>query len=366
SWALALIGWLASGQSTVGLLPVLGIGTDGWLLAHGGRIDVGQAHIAITPLFAWAGIVWLIARGARSIADVVGGDGPRWRGWLPRDLAIGLGCFALSYAGVVAAASLLALSTPARPDPLWVLPAVLLTLLVGIVAGVVRSGIDLPELALATRRVPAPVRRALPSAAHGALVLLGTGASVVVLAVVVGFSQVTHVTAELAPGFVGGLILLTAQLLALPNLALWAVSFLGGSGFQVVAGQPIDWTGAHSGLLPMVPALAALPSPGAFPWAVRVVVLVPIVVGGLVGRRALGSVARLSQLRTRMGVAASAAVGSAVILGLLDLVGGGALGAYRIGAMGAPALLMTAVLAVELTLGALAYTLWDGWRLRRT
>ncbi|MEO7069482.1 MAG: hypothetical protein ABI131_03210, partial [Nostocoides sp.] len=42
SWALALIGWLASGQSTVGLLPVLGIGTDGWLLAHGGRIDVGQ------------------------------------------------------------------------------------------------------------------------------------------------------------------------------------------------------------------------------------------------------------------------------------------------------------------------------------
>ncbi len=362
AWLLALVGWLASGQSTVGLFTALGIGSDGWLLAHGGRIGVGQAHIAFAPLLAWAGIVLLIARRARRIVESVGDGGLRGRLGLPADLAAALGCFALGYAAVAALASVVTLASAPRPSALWLVGAVVGTLVVGVVVGFVRAGLVLPGL---VDRIPMTVRRGLPAAGFGAAALLGVGTLLVLVAVVLGLGDVAHVSSELAPGFLGGLVLALAQLLALPNLALWAVSFCAGSGFQVVAGQPITWSGAHSGLLPMIPVLAALPSPGAFPSVIRVVVLAPVVVGALVGRRAIASVARLSGLRTKLAVAASAAVSSAVILGLLDVVGGGALGAYRLGALGAPALLMTALLAVELGIGALGYVVVDAWRIRR-
>lgn len=362
AWAIALIGWLATGQSTVGFLTVLGIGSDGWLLAHGGRIDVGQAHIAVTPLLAWAGIVLLIARQSRWLAESVGADGPRWRGWLPRDLARAFALFALGYAAVATLASLVTLSAPARPSPLWVAPSVLGTLALGVAVGLARAATPLLEL---PRPVPMTLVRALPVAGFGAAVLLGVGSVVVLGSVILRFGDVAHVSSELAPGFLGGLVLAGVQVMALPNLALWAVSFCAGSGFQVVAGQPITWSGAHSGLLPMIPALAALPAPGTFPWPVRVVVVVPVVVGAFIGRRAIASVARLSRTRTKAGVAAAAGVGAALLLGLVDLVAGGALGAYRLADMGAPALLMTAFLAVELTLGALCYVAVDALRLNR-
>lgn len=362
AWFLAVVGWLASGQSTVGLFTTLGFGTDGWLLAHGGRIDVGQAHIGLTPLLAWAGIVLLVARRTRRLLELVGDDGPRWRGWLPTRLAAAIGRFVLGYAVVVALASLLTLASLARPSLLWTAPAVLVTVVAGVAVGTVRAGLDPTGLA---GRLPVTLRRGLPAAGFGAAVLLGVGSLLVLVALVVGIGDVAHVSSELAPGVLGGLVLAGVQLSALPNLALWVVSFFAGPGFQVVDGQTITWSGAHSGLLPMIPALAALPSPGAFPWVVRGLVFVPVVVGVFVGRRALGSVARLSRLRTKLAVAAWAALGSAVLLGLLDLVAGGALGAYRLSDVGAPAPLMTAFLAVEIGLGAMASAVWDGWRQRR-
>ena len=51
----------------------------------------------------------------------------------------------------------------------------------------------------------------------------------------------------------------------LPNLALWAVSFVAGTGFSAVEGASATWTGSRTSLLPMVPAFGALPQPGAFP-----------------------------------------------------------------------------------------------------
>ncbi len=365
AWLLALVGWLASGQSTVGLLTTLGIGTDGWLLAHGGRIEVGQAHIAVTPLLAWAGIALLVARRARRLVDTVDGDGQRWRGWLPIGLAAAVGRFGLGYALVAALAWTTTLATPARPALLWTVPAVLLTVLVGVgvgSVGTVRAG---PGTTDRLVRLPVSLRRGLPVAGFGAAVLLAAGSLVVLVAVVASLGDVAHVSSELAPGLLGGLVLAGAQLSALPNLALWVVSFCAGPGFHVVDGQSITWSGAHSGLLPMIPALAALPSPGAFPWVVRGLVLAPVVVGVLVGRRAVGSVARLSRMRTKVAVAAWAALGSAVLLGLLDVVAGGALGAYRLSDVGAPAPLLMAFLVVEIGGGAMAAVLWDGWRQRR-
>ena len=78
------------------------------------------------------------------------------------------------------------------------------------------------------------------------------------------------------------------------------MSFLAGPGFRVVEGGAVTWSGADGGLLPMVPVLAALPQPGAFPWFVALSVLVVVAVGAFVARRALAEVARLSRLRTKL------------------------------------------------------------------
>jgi hypothetical protein len=150
----------------------------------------------------------------------------------------------------------------------------------------------------------------------------------------------------------------------LPNLGLWAVSFLAGTGFSAVEGASATWTGSRTSLLPMIPVLGALPEPGAFPGIVPAVVLLPVLVGVLVGWRALRSVARLSTARTKLtavGVAVLMAAGS---VGALDLLGGGSLGVARLSNIGAPAGAMTLALLVELSLGAGLVVVWDRWRLR--
>ena len=161
------------------------------------------------------------------------------------------------------------------------------------------------------------------------------------------------------------MLLALAQLLALPNLALWAVSWFAGSGFSVSLGADTTWVESQTSLLPMVPVLAAHPDPGAFPWVVRAVVLVPVAVGAWVARDALRGLPRLSRTSTKASAVASAVGVAAVTLGLLDALGGGSLGADRLADIGAPALRMVLALIVTLGIGAAVMLARDWWRLRR-
>ena len=143
------------------------------------------------------------------------------------------------------------------------------------------------------------------------------------------------------------------------------MSLLAGPGFSVVDGAHTSLTGSTSGLMPLVPVFGAVPEPGSYPWVVRLLVLVPVLIGGYIGRRALVAVARLSSLRTKASVAVAACAMVALAVGVLDGLGGGSLGAYRLSDMGAPALWMALVLGFELVVGALVVVAWDAWRLRR-
>jgi hypothetical protein len=189
--------------------------------------------------------------------------------------------------------------------------------------------------------------------------------AVVVLVVVLRFEQISHLHDELAAGVVGGVVLTLAQVLCLPNLGLWALSFLAGTGFSVAEGASTTWTGSRSALMPMVPVLGALPDPGAFPGWLPALALVPIGIGALVGWRSLRSLALLSTTRTKLLVTGTAVVLAAATIGLLDVLAGGSLGAQRLTHMGAPAGAMTLALLVELAIGAGLVLAWDRWRLRR-
>ena len=368
----ALVAWVASPQSTVPWTDALGVGASLWLLAGGAWLRVGTASVAFVPLLLTAGVVaaacWGALRSSGEAADEGARVGHRW-GLLARPLLRSLGLWAGGYAACAALWAAVAAASPVRPQVLGlVLPLVVVP---AVAAAVAAARLVARDRALAGPRwrrpdlLPDVVRRAVRPAATGVGALLALGMAVVVLLVALRFGQVRHLHDELATGVVGGVVLTVAQMLCLPNLGLWALSFVGGTGFSVVEGASTTWTGSRSGLMPMVPVLGALPDPGAFPGWLPALALLPVAVGVLVGWRSLRSLALLSTLRTKLLVTGTAVALAAAAVGLLDALAGGSLGSQRLSHLGAPAVPMALALLVELALGAGLVLAWDRWRLRR-
>jgi hypothetical protein len=367
----ALLVWVAASESTVSWTGSLGVGASLWLLAGGAHLTLGGAHLTVVPLLAFGLNVaiasWAATRAGRETADartiVLARD------TLHRPLGFALGAWTVGYA--VGALLWVLVAFLAGPSPvLWtlVLP-VLVVPVVSAALALARLVRGRPELAGPGLRrpawVPDVVRRALRPGLEGAATLLGAGMALCVLFVILHFDRVSHLQGELAPGMIGGAVLALSQLSVLPNLAMWAVSFVAGTGFTAVEGASATWTGSRTSLLPMVPVLGALPQPGAFPGWLPVVVLLPVAVGMFIGWRSLRAVARLSTERTKLTVAGTAVVVAAGALGLVDVLGGGSLGMARLSDIGAPAGMLTVALLVEFGIGAALVLAWDRWKLRR-
>lgn len=367
----ALVVWVATPQTTSSWTSALGLGASLWLLGGGAHLSLASGPVSVVPLLflvlAVLGGAWAAVRAARAIAEdrtVV-----HAAGLVHRPLAWALAAWTLGYAACAAVWCVVAYA--AGPGPVFltlVLPVLAVPLTAALLAlqWLVRRR---PELAgprlRRPDRLPDAVRRGLRPGLEGAGALLSAGLLACVVMVVLHVDRVSHLQGQLAPGLVGGVVLVVAQVLVAPNLALWAVSFMAGTGFSVAAGASATWTGSRSSLLPLVPVYGALPEPGAFPGAVPLLVLVPVATGAFVGWRSLRAVARLSTLRTKLVVTATGVVVGAGALGLLDVVGGGALGAHRLSHVGAPAGSMTVVLVGELAAGAALVLAWDRWKLRR-
>ncbi len=363
-----LLAWGSDPRSSGGATDAVAVGAALWLLAGGAHVAAGSATVSLTPLLAFGLLVLLARLGAREAMVKVSTEGGHWAGLLPRGLAAAVGAWGVGYAAVTAAAWGLAASGPFPPRPATLLlPGVLVPLL-GL--GLALRAVDRDDPAVLGPRVRLPlpdvVRRGVGPGLAGAGLLVGAGMLVVVAAVLVSWPRVSGVQAELGAAGAGGWVLLAAQAAGVGNLGVWVVSFVAGPGFSVVQGASVTWDGAEGGLLPMVPVLAALPQPGRFPGLVGVVcVLLLVAVGAWVARRALTRVARLARLRTKLVVALSACATTAVALGVLDVLGGGSLGQFRLSSIGAPALSLTLVVFAELVVGAVGYVLRDAWRLRR-
>ncbi|KRE43852.1 hypothetical protein ASG74_03175 [Knoellia sp. Soil729] len=362
-----VLGWMFDPRPGDSFADPLGAAASLWLLVQGAHLGAGATTVAFVPLVLGALAVWGASRGASRVLDTADVEDVFVADALPRSVASSAGRWWLGYALAVAIAAALTLlgSLPLRwlslVVPLLVAPALALVLALRRLA----RDADILGPRFDVFVAPEAVRRAWAPARRGLQVLLGVGLLLVLLAVVVSWGSVTNLHRETGAGLLGGILLVLAQLAALPNLALWALSFLAGPGFSVVEGAHTSLTGSAGGLMPLVPVLGAVPEPGPAPWVLRLLVLVPVVVGGHIGRRALVSVARLSSLRTKATVAVVACTMVAVTVGVLDGLAGGSLGAYRLSDIGAPALWLSLTVALELVVGALAVVAWDAWRLRR-
>nr|WP_246297611.1 DUF6350 family protein [Janibacter cremeus] len=344
---LVLLAALAVPRAAAGVGESIGAGALLWLVLGGARLALDGGTVAFTPL-VWTLALLVLARyGARRGLPEV--PGLRLQGsWLG------------GYAAVGVIAALLGLLAPAGPEvlslilPLVVLPAVALAWAHG-----------LPDRVLAVwGRAPVALHRGLVPGAKGALVTVAVGSVLVLVAVGVNIARVMQVHADLGAGFFGGLLLVLLQVGLLPNLGIWGASFAAGPGFAI-GGASTTWAAADSGLLPMVPVLAAQPQPGDLHWATHLLVLLPLLVGAWLGRETLVWVPRLAATQTKLAVIAVSVGVAALGVVALDLLGGASLGAEHLAHLGAPTPWLGLALVLELGLGALAVFAREWWVLRR-
>jgi len=362
---LAVVGVLG-GSPDSAWTGAVGVATGLWLLGHGVPMAAGAGVITLVPLgiaalavfttyvsvkrstlptlAAWVGAVATYAvvtcALAAATAGVAGGEGLAATG--PRLALAALG-------GLVVGGTGAALGILVPPDrPVVVAPGGLLD-----------------------RTVPDVVRLGMQAGAVALVALVGLGGALTLVWVVAGRATSEDVVTGLDPGWIGGLVFAVAQLALLPNLVLWATSWMAGTGFVVGQGTEFAPGGTTAGPLPAVPLLGALPGPD---WSGTTATLAgPLAVvacGLLAGWFAWR---RLDPDRVRWPDLAQVLVGvvllAGVVTGLLQWWAGGAVGAGRLAQVGADPLLTGVVVAVEVGVGAAAALAWAylevGARLRR-
>jgi hypothetical protein len=164
------------------------------------------------------------------------------------------------------------------------------------------------------------------------------------------YAQIITLYENLHSGALGGIALTVGEILFLPNLVIWAASWLVGPGFSIGTGSLVSPLGTTVGPLPSVPVLGALPQ-GDLPFGF-IGLLVPLIAGFVVGA-ALG--ARVSEhIRDTRPVTWIVSVGlgtgvvGGAILGLLAWAASGAVGPGRLAHAGPDPLAVGVFAAIEL------------------
>lgn len=335
---LVLIGWIAAPHAAFGssLASVFRTAAQLWLVAHhvgfslrgtgassGGRIGMFPLGLVVLPgaLLFRAGR-WVVRTG--EVARL-------------RHVGYAAVVLAAPYALLAAAVALIGHTALAAPS-LWqaVLAAFLLALLAGGIGGARALAPWRRLLGLFAERP-----RSLVSGTLGTLaVLAATGAALAGGSLAAHIGTFRSVTDALAPGFVGGILLLLLEIAFVPNAIVWAIAYLLGPGFAFGYGTVVAPTGTALGALPMFPMLAALPSSvsldqrtGLPAWVSLGVLAAPYMAGAfggvLIVRTAPTPRVEAAPL---WGFACGAATG--LVTGLLAAFAGGPLGGVRLSVIG--------------------------------
>jgi hypothetical protein len=371
---LALAGFIAAPHAGIGLPGVLRTAALLWLIAHHvgfalpgvGRIGMLPLGLVLLPgALLWRAGRWVVRNGGvRRLRHV---------GYAALALAV-------PYAMVAAALALASSSARTAPSlPESVVCPFLLALVAGGLGGA-RALAPWHQLAgLLGDRL-----RALTAGTAGALAVLAAAGSLLA-----GISLALHlgafkaVNAILAPGAVGAVLLLLAQLAYVPNAVVWAISFTLGPGFAFGTGTVVAPTGSALGSIPSFPLLAALPpvarpagSPGVTagvltgvhqgvpPWLSVAVLIVPYLAGAL-GGLLMTRAAPAAALETAplWGFACGALTGC--VLGVLAAFAGGPLGDGRLAAVGPSGWQVGAVASLEVGVAAAVTAGIANWRRQR-
>jgi hypothetical protein len=367
--------WAVHFGLEVDIAVFLRAAADVWLLGHGvdlvvqldpvtaGRTGLPGAGDAFPITIALLGFALVSAAFGRRIGRRSATGGHSFLGGIAAIVV---------YAAAGTTLALVAAADAARAD-LWqaaLLPALAIAL--GVVIGATGEALrtaSAPDAASgfgprALAALPSPVVVAMrgavrvgAGAAFGVVALAGVLVAVLIAldyATIVGLYQV------LGAGVDGGIALTVAELALLPNVVIWAVSWLLGPGFAIGSGTLVSTGGTLLGPIPGIPLLGALPT-GA-PALGGLWLIVPVLLG-FVGAWAVAAESRLPHPGAPTGAAArwwmplavavGAAASAALVLGLAAWWSSGAAGPGRLAEVGPMPWAVAGVAAATVGIGAL-------------
>lgn len=323
---LVVLAWAVSGRGEDGLSTPLQASGVVWLIAHHAPVlTPGGASITLLPLALVALPVALLYRAGRWAARITAVEARR-------DAVLIVVAGTATYAGIALGVAQASSIAGAQVPELLALGWAALVAAVGLTWGVA-SGAGFLDPVRA--QVPARVRRVLLTATAAGAALATAAGLVAVLALVSRWSVVTGLERQVATGAFEALELFLVSLAYLPNLLLWALSYLAGPGFAAGGGATIDPFSVSGALLPGVPILGAVPADA--PVLAPLLLLAPVLAGVLAALvlRRRHQLALLEELLTV--VAAAIVVG--VTVTLLGALSGGSLGQARLADLGPHAVL---------------------------
>jgi len=346
--------WLPASGTSGNAGSVIRAGLLTYLAALHGGITVDGVATQFVPLGLTAIVALLAWRAGAGLADAAAdleGDEPA------RSRLIGAG--ALQATVFAVAGALVARLAPLGTTHVHPLAAAVAGLLLFAGTGSVsfaRAANLLDELPDRARAVPR-------AAGAGLLIYLGAGAVLAGASIVWHRERVEFLSQQVGGGWSGVPVLLLG-VLAAPNAAIAASSYLAGPGFALGVGSPVTLGGSVHGILPAFPLLGAVPASPANSATWLLATATPII-GGLVVVRSVRARAAGREAWLRLGAALAAVAGFGVLAAWLA---GGAIGSGRLSAVGASpwqfGLAVAGGTAVVAVPGLGALTLLDLWRSR--
>ncbi|WP_040157408.1 cell division protein PerM [Mobilicoccus massiliensis] len=366
---LCVLGWLTGAGGSESAGATVAAGLAGWAFAHGAPLTLDAGRVGLIP---WLLLAWPLVCAWWSAQRVVPDPASKSRrlrgfGAIREDVAVAGGAFVTGYAATALVLAVAAHFGGARPSiGFATFGGIVLATLAYLLAlrPLHHLGDLAPRLQWAQREyVPSWVGRAVRPAAAAVLATLAAGAVVLVVGIVLRFGEMAEVYARIGGGPVGITLMTLAQLAYLPTLAMWAASWLAGPGFTLGGGSSVTWFVSDPGIIPLVPVLATVPTPGPLPTWSPAVVTVPLLIGLMLGiwcvRRAGGT--WLERLRLT-GVAV---VLYALAILVLGVAASGSVGAGYFAHVGLDAVVTALALTGEVGLTALAVAGISGLRVAR-
>lgn len=361
SWVVVtvpvLVAWLTDELSSTSLWETAGIGIDLWAMAHRATIEVGATQVVFAPLLltlvpllaCWYAVGQVVvdrpeARG--EVRDV--------RGWRSAWAALGVSELIAFVLGYLASGLLLCSLAGLGQAPVVLATAVPGLLLVPVAACALslwreHRRQEQPTLNRGLRwlelHIPVLLRRGIRPAAQALAVLFVVALLLIVALLVIRYGRVLSLYEALGTGGAGAAVLTLGQLMALPNMLVWAVGWTSGTHVSIGT-VDLGWAASTEGDLPLIPVLGALPEPGALPPYLWLSVLGPVLAGAWLGYRSARAAPRLSSWWAKAQITLSATALVTVAVLVLSWLALGGMSPGLLAQVG------TAPLAVAGTLGA--------------
>jgi hypothetical protein len=353
--AVVLLVWVADSATGSRAVDAFQVGIGVWLLAHGATLQLGGVLVGLAPLLVTAVAFWQLVRAGTNAARAVGAAKLPMAAQVVAAVA---GCYTI--VGVFA--SVAVLGSPAQVPVLPAICAVAALGLLGSAVGVLRVESIRRDL---LARFPAPALSVVRAAVTASVAILGAGAVIVAVGMILHWHRTVTLMGGLDDGPVGVIGLWVVCVLYVPTVAVWGAAYVLGPGFAVGTATHVGLTGVTLGPLPAVPLFGALPTAAA-PWPAYALIALPVAAGvgaALMLRRLL---AEQESWVARLGYAVAIGPVAGVLLAAAALASAGPLGSARLSEVGPSGWQVGLAGGLEVAVGAAGLVgfdyAWEWWQ----